>query len=121
MFRHGQVVEAENRHLLGNLDPAAHGFEQCTLGQVVVAEENRIDIGVTGEQLQKQFAAQADRGGAWRQHFQVRVIQTGLLQGLAETFAAQQRALVELRTDVGQALAPAGQQVFGRRFAGSQL
>ncbi|MOA05478.1 hypothetical protein D3C78_1250780 [compost metagenome] len=107
--------------MLGDLDPVSHRFEQRALGQVVVAEEDRIDIRVAGDHLQEQFAAQADRGRAGRQHFQRRVIQAGLLQGFAETFAAQQGALVQLRADVGQAFATAGQQVFGRRFAGRQL
>ncbi|MCY1237423.1 hypothetical protein D9M72_501180 [compost metagenome] len=121
MFGHGQVVEAEDRHLFGNLDLVAHGFEQGALGQVVVAEEDRIDVRMTGQQLQEQLTTEADGGGAGRQHFQVRVIPTGLLQGFAEAFAAQQGALVQLRADVGQALAAAGQQVFGSRFAGRQL
>ena len=107
MGRGRQVIETEDRHLFGDLDPAAHGFEQCALGQVVVTEEDRVDIGMTGEQLQEQFAPQADGGRARGQDFQVRVIQTGFLQGFAETFAAQQRALIQLRADVGQTLATA--------------
>src|SRR5471032_3227522 len=73
------------------------------------------------QQLQKQLAAQAHGGGARRQQFQRRVIHAGLLQRAAETFAAQQRALVQLRADVGQALAPTRDQMRRRRFTRGQL
>ncbi|MOA28830.1 hypothetical protein D3C78_1498030 [compost metagenome] len=51
--RGGQVVEAQHRNPLGNLDAAAKGLEQGTVGQVVVAEEDRIDVRVAVQQLQE--------------------------------------------------------------------
>ncbi|MNI51706.1 hypothetical protein D3C73_1064450 [compost metagenome] len=79
MGRGWQVVEAEDRYLFRDFDPVAHRFKQRALGQVVVAEENRIDIGMAGDHLQKQFATQAYGRRARGQHFQGRVIQAGLL------------------------------------------
>ncbi|MNP42498.1 hypothetical protein D3C76_1362690 [compost metagenome] len=53
MGRGGQVVEAQHRNPLGNLDAAAKGLEQGTVGQVVVAEKDRIDVRVAVQQLQE--------------------------------------------------------------------
>ena len=43
------------------------------------------------------------------------------MQGAAKAFATQQGALVQLCADIGQALAPPGQQVRRRGLAGGQL
>ncbi|VVN64099.1 hypothetical protein PS685_04540 [Pseudomonas fluorescens] len=76
---------------------------------------------MAGEQLQEQFAPQANRRRTWRQYFKIRVVQSGFLQSAAITLTAQQRALIELGADIGQMSAATGDQVPGSCFTGLQL
>ncbi|MNT36640.1 hypothetical protein D3C72_1727380 [compost metagenome] len=119
--RAGQIVEPDDGHLAGHGQPRAAALEHGALRQIVVAEKDRVAIGMPGVQVFHQRRPQADRRLFRRHDFQRSVVQARIPQCLPATFAAAQRTRVQLSPDDADAAGAALHQVAAGCVAGIEL